>query len=62
MENELGQWQCNTCGQTEGVINGVCPTCGPTQTTPVDEVAKTLAGAIPAKPADDVQPVADGEV
>lgn len=39
-----GQWRCNTCNATKGVTNGVCPKCGPTQTTPLDEVAKELGG------------------
>lgn len=37
-------WKCNSCGQTEAVINGVCPKCGPTQTTPISEEAKQEAG------------------
>ena len=47
MENEIktaGQWKCNTCNSTKGVTNGLCPKCGPTQTTPVDEDAKHLGG------------------
>lgn len=40
----LGTWECNYCGDTEGVVNGVCPNCGPSQTKPVDDVAKKEAG------------------
>lgn len=36
-------WKCNFCGQTEGVENGVCPKCGPTQTTPISDEAKKEA-------------------
>jgi predicted ATP-dependent serine protease len=41
---KFGKWRCNNCGTSKGVINGVCSNCGPIQTTPVDEVAKDLAG------------------
>lgn len=37
-------WKCNFCGQEEGVVNGVCPVCGPSQTTPVSDEAKKEAG------------------
>lgn len=39
-----GQWQCNNCGMRDGVVNGVCPKCGPTQTTPTDDIAMVIAG------------------
>lgn len=48
MVNELGTWECNYCGDTEGVQNGVCPNCGPSQTTPIDDIAKKEAG-LPVK-------------
>ncbi len=38
-------WRCNFCGQTEGVTNGICPNCGPAQTTPLNDEAKRIAGA-----------------
>lgn len=41
---QLGKWSCNSCGETKHVTNGVCPNCGPVQTTPVDEVAQKIAG------------------
>ena len=41
---ELGKWKCNICGETEGVLSGICPSCGPSQTTPIDEVAEKIAG------------------
>ena len=37
-------WHCNFCGQEEGVTNGICPKCGPTQTTPLSKKAKIEAG------------------
>lgn len=37
-------WECNFCGQKEGVISGICPKCGPTQTTPLSLAAKKEAG------------------
>lgn len=37
-------WKCDFCGQEEGVENGVCPKCGPTQTTPISKEAKIEAG------------------
>lgn len=43
-KTQSGEWQCNYCRETEGVQNGLCPTCGPSQTTPVNEVAKKEAG------------------
>ena len=43
MEN-LGKWKCNFCGDTKGVTNGICPTDGAVQTTPIDEDAKKLGG------------------
>lgn len=46
MDNTATQfdWSCNTCGQQEGVENGICPKCGPTQTTPLSDAAKIEAG------------------
>lgn len=41
---KVENFKCNNCGETEGVINGICPSCGPTQTTPVSEEAKQEAG------------------
>ncbi|MGH7204518.1 MAG: hypothetical protein ACREHC_08835 [Candidatus Levyibacteriota bacterium] len=41
-------WSCNVCGTTEGVENGICPTCGPTQTTPISDSAKEEAGVAEA--------------
>ena len=40
----MGKWRCKSCGQTKHVLNGVCPTCGPTQTTAIDESAKQESG------------------
>lgn len=40
-----GQWQCNDCGNTKGVVSGMCKKCGPTQTTPKDDTALVIAGA-----------------
>lgn len=45
-EKQFGKWACNTCGTVKGVTNGLCPKCGPTQTTPQDESAKILAGVV----------------
>ena len=42
----MGKWKCNNCGSVKGVINGICPKCGPTQTTPQDDEAKAEAGII----------------
>ena len=47
----MAKWKCNTCGATKGVVNGICPTCGPTQTTPVDEEAKKEGGYYEAEAA-----------
>ena len=41
---ELGKWKCKFCLTEEGVINGICPKCGPTQTTPLDKQARKIAG------------------
>jgi len=43
--------ECNYCKETKGVINGVCPNCGPSQTTPQDEEAKKEAGYYEAEAA-----------
>lgn len=43
-QNTIAHWECNFCGQREGVENGICPKCGPTQTTPLSEEAKKEAG------------------
>jgi hypothetical protein len=43
-QTELGTWECNQCGESDGVINGVCPNCGPTQTRPIDKKAELIAG------------------
>lgn len=40
------KWKCNNCQKTEKVTNGVCPKCGPTQTTPMDDLAKKEAGIV----------------
>ncbi len=48
---DLGKWRCNFCSEEENVINGVCPKCGPTQTTPLDDVAKKRAGVAGAEKA-----------
>ncbi|MEO7016229.1 MAG: hypothetical protein ABI067_06770 [Leifsonia sp.] len=45
-ETQTVDWKCNTCGASEGVENGVCPECGPTQTTPVSDTAKKEAGIV----------------
>lgn len=41
---QLGKWSCNYCGEVAGVQSGICPSCGPTQTTPIDDKAKGIAG------------------
>lgn len=43
-------WECNFCGQKEGVENGVCPKCGPSQTTPLSKAAKEEAGVVEEEP------------
>lgn len=40
----MAKWRCNFCGTEKGVLNGVCPSCGPSQTTPLDEEAKQAGG------------------
>lgn len=40
----MAVWKCNKCKKTDGVVNGECPRCNATQTTPVDEEAKREAG------------------
>jgi len=47
----MSKWKCNYCKETKGVINGVCPNCGPSQTTPQDEEAKKEAGYYEAEAA-----------
>lgn len=42
-EKDLGKWKCITCDESEGVINGVCPNCGPTQTLPIDAQSEKIA-------------------
>lgn len=44
MENKQGEWKCNFCNKTDEVTNGYCKGCGPTQTTPIDNRAKKIAG------------------
>jgi hypothetical protein len=41
-----GKWKCNYCGETKNVTNGICPNCGPAQTTPIDDIAKKEAGVL----------------
>ena len=48
-QTPTADWKCNACGQTEGVENGVCPKCGPTQTTPLSDEAKKEAGVVEEK-------------
>lgn len=43
MTELIEKWECNRCRDTEGVINGICPTCGPTQTMPINKEAKKIA-------------------
>ena len=49
LRGNVAKWKCNYCGETEGVISGVCPNCGPTQTYPVDDLAKEEAGVAAAE-------------
>lgn len=39
----MSKWLCLNCGQSEGVVSGVCRRCGPTKTNPVDDEAKKEA-------------------
>jgi len=50
----MAKWKCIRCNKTQGVTNGLCPICGPTQTLPKDKVAEKeadVAGAAAAKAA-----------
>ena len=38
------KWKCLNCKTTKDVTNGICPKCGPTQTSPEDDEAKVEAG------------------
>lgn len=40
----MAKYKCNNCEETKNVINGICPKCGPTQTTAIDEDAKKESG------------------
>ncbi len=53
-ETPVVDWKCNTCDQTEGVENGICPKCGPTQTTPISAAAKEEAGVVEEKEEEEV--------
>jgi hypothetical protein len=44
-----GLWECNRCGLVENVVNGYCPACGPTQTTPANRDAQLVAGSVVAE-------------
>ena len=37
-------WECDSCHEIDGVINGICPSCGGCQTTPLNDAAKKIAG------------------
>lgn len=40
----MAKWKCRFCGETKGTISGICPKCGPTQTLPLDDEARKVAG------------------
>jgi len=42
----MANWKCNNCGSKRGVVSGICPKCGPVQTTPMDYDAKVEAEVI----------------
>lgn len=39
----MAKWKCKNCGETNGVENGFCSTCGPQQTVPQDAAAEEEA-------------------
>ena len=60
-KNNHGTWECDNCGEHDKVTNGWCPSCGPTQTTPLDPLAEKLAGVPEANEARKAQEEANEE-